>query len=150
MDNVSKLIERIGMIHVQSVPVEDWEEINWTMNILVTYAQATSSYRRQGVETSYVARISRDKGSQEYAADLGPQLRQVMYEVSPEKGAWFAMKMTIKASGDFDVNFDYESRPQFSIEMDDEDFIKDYKAFPRGKEMLPGWLHEILLRNKVI
>jgi hypothetical protein len=150
MDDVSKLIERIGMIHVQSVPLADWDEINFVSQALVTLGESQSSFTRQGVATTYAARVPHSKSSSDYASSLALELRKAMYDFSPEKGAWFGMKMTIKASGDFDVNFDYESRPKFSIEMDDEDFIKDYRAFPRPKEILQAWLFEILSRNKIL
>ncbi len=138
MDDVSKLIERIGMVHVQSVPSADWDEINFVSQSVITLCESESSFTRQGVVTTYAARTSRGTNSREYASSLALELRKAMYNVSPEKGAWFGMKMAIKANGVFDVNFDYDAKPVFSIEMDDKDFIKEYQAFSEGKRDASG------------
>lgn len=138
------------MINVKSVPEGGWDQIHFKALALVTYSESDSSFLRDGNQNSFVARIHNQNGKREYASSLALELREAMFTVSPEKGAWFYMRMVIKADGKFDVNFDYDTKPEFSITMDDTDFVKDYQRFPRDKAIMPTWLLDILSRNKIM
>jgi FKBP-type peptidyl-prolyl cis-trans isomerase (trigger factor) len=57
--------------------------------------------------------------------------------------------LTILPSGNFNIQFEYEIKPEFSIPLEDSDFIKDYQKFPRSKDYIPEWLRVILERNQI-
>ncbi len=71
-------------------------------------------------------------------------LRKYMYEVSPNKGAWYSCRIIVYPNGKFDTHFDYDNKPGFKYEPSKEKFEDDLKAFPREESLVPVWLKEII------
>ena len=66
-----------------------------------------------------------------------------MYELNPEKGAWYIMILEVDNIGKFKIKYDYESKPPFKYEPSKEEYIAELKEFPRKEELTPKWLLEI-------
>jgi hypothetical protein len=151
MDRINELIERIGYVLVESVPENDWTRIYFLLNSISSYGQAKATYfRGDGSSQTYAARVRNKNGRSDHASDLARKLRDEMYKHAPDKGAWFIMKMVITSDRDFKAHFDYYAKPDFSIQIDDVDYVRDYQAYPRSKEIMPPWLFEILSRNRIV
>ncbi|MGG5578616.1 hypothetical protein ACPDHL_14920 [Myroides sp. C15-4] len=43
-------------------------------------------------------------------------LREKMYELSSEQGAWFSACFVVTNEGDFNTHFDYDGKPKFTYE----------------------------------
>jgi len=66
------------------------------------------------------------------------ELRREMYQ--PGKGTWLTAKVTVTAAGHFATDFDYDSKPEWSIPVDATIYAADLAAFPRDAEHTPDWL----------
>lgn len=66
------------------------------------------------------------------------ELRREMYQ--PGKGTWLTAKVTVTSAGHFATDFDYDSKPTWSIPVDATIYAADLAAFPRDAEHTPDWL----------
>ncbi|TCC24617.1 immunity protein YezG family protein [Kribbella speibonae] len=66
------------------------------------------------------------------------ELRREMYQ--PGKGTWLTAKVTVTSAGHFATDFDYDSKPEWSIPVDATIYAADLAAFPRDAEHTPDWL----------
>jgi len=53
----------------------------------------------------------------------------------------------VREDGEFRIEYDYDNKPKFEMEVDDSDYVLDNEEFPRDKESTPDWLNDILLKN---
>ena len=146
---INELIKRIKNDILNSIPENqsNWEYVNFRLKVLITYSESKSIIFIDDSQKSISVSFRDEKGRLIFP-DTTWQLREVMYNLTPEKGAWYSMEMTILPSGNFNLQFEYEIKPEFSILLSDLDFIKDFQKFPRIKEFIPEWLDEILKRNQ--
>jgi hypothetical protein len=78
------------------------------------------------------------------AADAAfERLRDFMARHNPGKGAWYTASFTLFPDGNFDLKFDYDNKPQFSVDLDKSYFAEDAKSYPREKSKTPTWLSEL-------
>ncbi|GHC71051.1 hypothetical protein GCM10007079_03110 [Nocardiopsis terrae] len=59
-------------------------------------------------------------------------------------GAWFSMSYEISSDLQFYVNYDYDSEPNFSFDIDPYSYYRDLEKFPRNEGNIPDWLREKL------
>lgn len=71
-----------------------------------------------------------------------------MYEVSPERGAWYTCKMTIDKEGNVTFSFDYDDKPSWDHQPMEEEYANDLKNFKRKTEAIPIWLKPIAEKFK--
>jgi len=147
---MNEIINLIGKVALSSVPTQNWELIVLKSKNLLTYAESPSLYFENGIQKSFLGSTKFSDGRTLYIQDLQIQLREETYKQNPGKGAWYSMEMKISKDGQFDIRFDYDTKPEFSIPLEDSDFIKDYQRFPRDTESTPEWLNEILKSNNII
>ncbi len=148
--NVNDLIKKIGIDILKSITENQnhWEYINFKLKVLITYSESKAIVFIDNSQKSLSVSF-RDEYGRLVFPDTTWQLRELMYNLATEKGAWYSMEMTILPSGNFNLQFEYEIKPEFSIPLSDLDFIKDFQKFPREKAYIPEWLDEILKRNKI-
>lgn len=70
------------------------------------------------------------------------RLRYGMYQEG--KGTWFSMKYVITRPSRYNVEFNYEDRPEYQFAPDSVLYAEDLKQFPRDPENIPEWLQEEL------
>ncbi|TNG99802.1 hypothetical protein FHQ26_12180 [Testudinibacter sp. TR-2022] len=75
---------------------------------------------------------------------LFKDLREEMYSMSSDKGAWFTAYFTVKNNGQFQTHFEYEEKPEFTYAPSKEKYIDDLNKFPREKSLIPQWLKNIV------
>lgn len=149
MEKVNELIKKIAETTLKSIPVDfDWEFAVYSSSILITYSESSSKIVKGDIEKSLSVKFRDENGKAMHPNPVW-QLREAMYNDAPKKGAWFSMEMRISKERKFDIRFDYENKPVFSIPLEDLDFIKDYQKFPRDKELIQDWLLEILVKNNI-
>lgn len=144
MDIINNLIEEIGQTVFDNVPVEGWSKILLEASILSTYVELTVTYDVEEKTGKSFDPNYRNVPEEREVDNLLIQLRSEMYKVSPGKGAWYNVQMSVNESGDFEIRYDYGNRPNFEIEPDDDEFVIDYDEFPRDAEAMPNWLKVIL------
>lgn len=150
MTTINQLISEIGIISVKSVPPDSkWDKIVFSINILITYSENTTEFYNKEEVKGTLGRYTDEHGKRISSSNTAWQLREEMYRESSENGAWYFMEMTILPEGKFHIQFNYDNRPEFSIPLDDSDFVKDYQKFPRSNECMPEWLREIIERNQI-
>ncbi|MFE5288991.1 hypothetical protein ACFRAQ_28840 [Nocardia sp. NPDC056611] len=66
------------------------------------------------------------------------RLRRAMYQ--PRTGMWFTARLMIDRSGGYDVNFDYDSEPDFNLKLTAGAYALDLQYFPRDVAHIPMWL----------
>jgi ribosomal protein L24E len=71
-------------------------------------------------------------------ADSVAELRAVMH--APGAGTWFAMTLTVTATGRAETTFSYDDEPRFSLPPGPEAYVRDLERFPRDVDKQPAWL----------
>lgn len=86
----------------------------------------------------------------ESTVKLMQQIKEVIYEQSPEAGTWFSYKMTIYPDMTYKIEYNFD---QCRIYEDKEpnlgDFVQEFTKYPRSKSFTPDWWQEIVQKNKL-
>jgi len=48
--------------------------------------------------------------------------------------------MIIDEDGDFEIKYDYDHKPNFEMEPEDEEYLLDHQEFTRDIASTPNWL----------
>ena len=84
-------------------------------------------------------------------------LKDLMYSLCPQEGAFYLCKITIDKHNNMDIRFAYDTKNEkLKSKFRDSDFSKDFSKYskdfskyPRAKEFIPDWLADILKRKKI-
>lgn len=135
---MESLIQEIGQIISDSCPVDNYKKIEVECKILTTYTELDAFYydKKTNKKSSFLI--------EEDISDKFIELRKKMYKEQPEKGAWYTIIYTIDENDDFSVKYEYDNKPLFEFDSEDEEYIMDFKEFPRERKYVPAWLNEIL------
>lgn len=77
-------------------------------------------------------------------------LKDLMYSLCPQEGAFYLCKITIDRHNNMDIRFAYDTKNEkLKSKFSDSDFSKDFSKYPRAKEFIPDWLSDILKRKKI-
>jgi Protein of unknown function, DUF600 len=145
-DEIQNLFQHIGQLAFDSVATDEWDVITLKARVTLTFSQLTATYihhEKQFVPKTFFI----EDDDLEYDMQTTPSfqaLRRLMYNEAPFRGAWYMAIMTITNAGKFDTEFDYDNKPDFKYESDDEGYAKDFEHFPRNEESTPDWLKEIV------
>ncbi len=60
----------------------------------------------------------------------------------PSVGFWISLTMTLTFSGQMDVLYNYDEKPDFGFDVSAHDYALDLKRFPRAHESVPAWWRE--------
>ncbi|AGT43844.1 Imm5 family immunity protein [Treponema pedis] len=81
----------------------------------------------------------------ENQSDVIDDVKQEMYNQSPEEGAWLESHMVIYPDKSYKINFIYDDYNQLSKTARESDKIKEeFRVYPRSKEFTPQWWQDIL------
>ncbi len=115
------------------------------------FAEAGVRYRSAGTVSAHDGWIRPRVGGDRQFLDLDPDddfafgmrdLRAATYQDG--KGAWFTAEISVTGEGRFEARYDYDSRPEFSIELVPSTFADDLQRFPRAEQHQPQWLKDEL------
>lgn len=145
MENINSLINSIIQISFNNLPIEEgWLKYEIDVSTIEKYTEMNAVYfTGNKEETSFNPKY---QGSVDKAEDLTfifKDLRKQMYELSPDKGAWFSCKITVFPSGKFITNFNYDENPNFIYKPSKEEYINELKKYPREASAMPDWLNKI-------
>ena len=146
MRNVNELINSIVQISFDNLPVEErWERYEVIVITLRQYTEMKAHYilddgEKLSFDPEYEGQVTREKNLRELFMDL----RKVMYDLSPQQGAWFSCKIEVYPSGKFNTSFNYDDEPNFTYAPNPKKFADDLKSFPRENSLVPTWLNDIL------
>ncbi|WP_337085157.1 Imm5 family immunity protein [Elizabethkingia anophelis] len=81
---------------------------------------------------------------------LMQKIKENIYQQSPQEGTWFSYKMLITPDRSFTIDYNFD---EFKIyegkEPDKEDFIDEFKKYPRAKNFVPDWWQNIIKKHKL-
>jgi hypothetical protein len=144
MVDINNLIEEIAQTVFDNVPVDNWNKVVVNVAMLATYVELTATYYVNDVKgKSFDANYAGAPDSK-MINSLFIDLRKAMYTITPEVGAWFNAEMTITNSGEFSITYDYDNKPDFEMNPEDEEFRIDSREFSRNAVFTPSWLKNIL------
>ena len=72
------------------------------------------------------------------------ELRETTYDLAAGKGAWFHAAIKVDPNGKFNIQYEYEKKPNFTYEPDSSKYVDDLKRFPREESLVPQWLKELV------
>lgn len=85
-----------------------------------------------------------------YLSGKVEKLKDLMYSLCPQEGAFYLCKITIDRHNHMDIRFAYDTRYEKLKEaFSDSDFSEDFSKYPRAKEFIPNWLSDILKRKRI-
>lgn len=136
---VNEIIAKILIGSQESISTQEWDTFTINIYALNKMIEINSFYEN---EDQIISFDSEDSG-----IDITMEskiLREKMYELSSEQGAWFSACFVVNNEGDFNTHFDYDGKPKFTYEPSKEKYVDDVKKFPRQESLMPNWLKEII------
>ncbi|MFI6346050.1 hypothetical protein [Streptomyces sp. NPDC050560] len=73
---------------------------------------------------------------------LFQRLRDGMYREG--EGTWFSVRYLVRASGRFEVDYDWTNRPDFADFPPADQFAAEQERFPREEAHMPDWFRQQL------
>ena len=64
-------------------------------------------------------------------------LRELM--AGQGRGAWLSATLTATPDGKCAFDYNYDTRPDWSVQPTDESYVADLEKFPRPAELVPAW-----------
>lgn len=65
------------------------------------------------------------------------RLRELM--ASQDRGAWLSATVTAKPDGKCTFDYNYDARPNWTVQPADETYIADLEKYPRPADQIPDW-----------
>lgn len=85
-----------------------------------------------------------------YLSGKVEKLKDLMYSLCPQEGAFYLCKITIDKDNHMDIGFGYDTRyEELKETFSDSDFSEDFSKYPRAKKFIPDWLANILKRKRI-
>ncbi|TKV27406.1 hypothetical protein FDK12_11930 [Arthrobacter sp. NamB2] len=60
----------------------------------------------------------------------------------PETGTWLSLTMRISSSGEIDVDYNFDAKPELDIDVSIDDYELELRRFPRATSFVPTWWQE--------
>lgn len=139
MTHVNDKITEILESSMEMLPTEEWDNFSVNIYSISSFSELNAFYEENGEVKSFNA----DEGKIDIFKEF-TNLRKMMYELAPEKGAWFSAFFTVQNDGQFHTHFEYDEKPEFAYEPSNEEYIDDLKIFPRQEHLIPQWLKDIV------
>ncbi|WP_172916164.1 hypothetical protein [Capnocytophaga canimorsus] len=134
MNTIEKHLTELCKKAIGEVSSEYWENISINITAIRKFVEVKAFYEEKGNFISFGSDVAFE----------ALKLREEMYKLSPEKGAWFSVFLTIESNGQFHTHFEYDEKPKFDIEPSKEKYIDDLKTFPREEHLISQWLKDII------
>ncbi|HEY3004574.1 MAG TPA: hypothetical protein VGJ44_19660 [Kribbellaceae bacterium] len=129
--NEMESIDAIARALIDALP-EGWRSVTSVYRATAPYAELDATYA--GADGTVAQVDPLPEGLEEYFEALRLQMYQ------PGKGAWLTASVTITSEGRFSTDFDYDSEPAWSIDVDPATYAADLAEFPREPRYLPDWM----------
>ena len=113
MEPLQSLLSEIEIVFTNAVPDKNWDRIKVRVFAISTFLQMKGVYFIGEKEVSYNPNVKTPSGT--HASIRVSEMRKMMYDMDPEKGAWYTMVVEIDKSGKFKVNYDYDNKPEFTL-----------------------------------
>lgn len=134
MNTIEKHLTIVCEKAIEKTPSENWEKISINICAIRKFIEVKAFYKEEGNFISFGSDVAFE----------ALKLREEMYRVAPEKGAWFSAFFTIQNDGQFHTHFEYDEKPKFDVEPVKAKYIDDLKIFPRQEHLIPQWLKDIV------
>ncbi|SHE67415.1 immunity protein YezG family protein [Pedobacter caeni] len=141
LERSNELITQIAQSAFNAIPVDSWNYFTVEVRILNKFIQLDASY----VDSDH--KLQSFDPEQEGGPDLSllfKELREITYSMSPNQGAWYHAALQVDSEGEFNIQYEYETKPDFTYEPDNSKYIDDLKKFPREESLVPQWLKDIV------
>ena len=144
MEDVDLIIKKIAKISHENLPIKKgWERHEIDVCTLSKYTELEASYYlKDGKAISFNPEYENSAGIEDDLTFVFLKLRDEMYKLSPDEGAWFSCKFIFFSSGDFKTVFNYDDKPDFEYTPSKEQYIEELKKYPRKNT--PNWLNKIV------
>jgi hypothetical protein len=60
----------------------------------------------------------------------------------PNRGTWLSLIMKLSSDGELTVDYNFDDKPQFDIDISTDDYELELRRFPRNEESVPLWWRE--------
>ncbi|WP_458317913.1 immunity protein YezG family protein [Mycolicibacterium brisbanense] len=107
------------------------------------WTSCTVEYRKAGRVAESQVSLTGTDGTTEIVKSPLPlitalkRLRELM--ASQGRGAWLSVTLTAKPDGKCSFDFNYDARPDWTVQPTDETYIADLAQHPRPAELIPSW-----------
>ncbi|GAB4002291.1 hypothetical protein GCM10028807_60640 [Spirosoma daeguense] len=141
---MNELIQKVASCLLNDIEDISWDKLSYKAVYVTTFYTEEGQYFKNGVEKSFSITDEDDGDPSSAPMTYVKQLREAMYRQNPNKGAWYMLILEIKSDGKFNIDFDYDNKPDFGIEIEEKRYFWDWQKFPRDKESTPTWLQKII------
>lgn len=143
---------RSRMNDIKGILVKIMDITHWTKSDFYFYHVGTASYTQvfyyKGNE---LVKFNLDINISMYLSRKVGELKDLMYSLCSQEGAFYLCKITIGREITMDIKFAYDTRDKvLQKSFFDSDFSEDFEKYPRAKKFIPEWLSDILKRKKRI
>jgi hypothetical protein len=75
-------------------------------------------------------------------------LKDKIYNINKDEGTFYVFKLKITQEGKKEIEYIYDTWDKEFERFSENDFMEDYKLYPRGNKYIPKWLKKII-KNSV-
>lgn len=65
----------------------------------------------------------------------------------PDRGTWLSLIMKLSSGGELTVDYNFDDKPQFDIDISTDDYELELQLFPRAESSVPAWWRERIARG---
>ncbi|WP_150251769.1 immunity protein YezG family protein [Nocardiopsis deserti] len=136
-----EILQEIGGLILDSIE-SDWQEIT------VKYSATSSAASTKLYLTNNEGGTHKADAPPSEVGSLLQKLRSGMHR--EDTGTWYAAEYIITQPGNFTVNYDYDSKPEFPFDLDPRTYYNDFNEFPRPFDQVPDWLRDEISKAQEI
>lgn len=154
MENLQNIIDEninsIIQISFGNLPVEDgWTKFDIDVVAVRTMITISAHYHTEdGKQVSFNPKYPSNNDRSTDLSLIFLDLREAMYKMNPDNGAWFECKIEVDCKGKFNTKFNYDVKPNFRYWPSKEKFVDDLNKFPRKQGSIPDWL-KLAMEGKI-
>ena len=155
MENLQNIIDEyinsIIRISFDNLPIDkEWSKYKINVCTLKKFTEMDAEYiLESGEEISFNPKYQSNNDISTNLTFIFLNLRDTMYKLNPDNGAWFSCIIEVDNKGKFSTKFNYDDIPNFTYWPSKEKFIDDLKQYPRKQESIPDWLNLALNGKQV-
>ena len=129
---------------------DKWDKIIISVRCMAVGLRAKNTVIKEGQEHRMKTSLQ--------VFDIMNDVKKEMYNQAKVEGAWFYCIIELNPDLTYSIRFVYDDKSQIPQDhlVDSDDFVAEFKKYPRAKEYTPLWWQEILgkkakyLKNTVI
>lgn len=144
-DEIKKLLERLSEPYKEKYLTEEISELSIVFYHILNTTTITATIINNNGETAklnstdlYLFSMTID------AENISKGIKEAMYILKKEEGAWFSMTMAIQKDSSVSWNFNYDKKEDYINKyVGKANLILELKKFPRNSRFTLQWLKEI-------